>query len=98
MKTIYKYNLTMGFINVMKLPKNASVISVQVQNNKPILWAMVETENELEDRVFIMLTTGSSIGEQVDGHLEHLGTVQLEDEYDGSIFVGHYFEVIKNKF
>lgn len=87
MKRVYKYPLDIQDEVIVMMPKGARVLSVQVQNGRPCLWAAVDpTEMELEKRLFRIAETGHPIHDNVvDGFI---GTIQL---YDGRL-VFHVFE------
>ena len=88
MKTIWKYILEEEDINSIMMPKGANPISAQVQHNKICLWAIVETKNDLEDRLFFLATTGNPM---IDNGLtmNFIDTIQL---YGGDV-VCHLFEM-----
>lgn len=65
------------------MPKGAEILHVAAQENKPVLWALVDPEAEKEDRMVIGWITGAPI--EVHGPYAHLGTVLL----DGGSFVSH---------
>ena len=47
MKQIWKYKLSESGI---EMPIDAEILSVQLQNDVPHIWAMVSPQNELEKR------------------------------------------------
>ena len=87
MKRVYKYPLDIQDEATVMMPIGARVLSVQVQNGRPCLWAAVDpTETEIEKRLFRIAGTGHPIHDDVvDGFI---GTIQL---YDGKL-VFHVFE------
>jgi len=87
MKTIYKYQFETADIVTLKLPTCAKVLTIQIQNDKPCLWALVDTENE---RTFDMELSIFGTGHEVK-NLElstYIGTYQ---ERNGGL-VWHVFE------
>lgn len=88
MKRVYKYPLDIQDEVVVMIPKGARVLSVQVQNGRPCLWAAVDpNELTLEERLFRISGTGHPIQDDVvDGFI---GTIQM---YDGKL-VFHVFEM-----
>jgi hypothetical protein len=86
MRTIHKYELFPE--TVLDIPRGATVLSVQVQREKPYLWAEVDTSNELTKRKFIGVGTGHTIPSEA--RLSFIGTVQLE----GGALVFHIYEVL----
>ena len=71
---------------VMRMPKGAKILGVQVQFNEPKMWALVDDQQPLEERRFYTIGTGHDFDYQ-DGD-QHIGTFQL---HGGSI-VFHVFE------
>lgn len=88
MKRVYKYPLDIHDEVVVMMPKGARVLSVQVQNGSPCLWAAVDpNELTLEERWFRIAGTGYPIQDDVvDGFI---WTIQM---YDGKL-VFHVFEM-----
>ena len=88
MKRVYKYPLEVNDEVSVNMPKGARVLSVQVQNGRPCLWAAVDPcETSQEERRFRIAGTGHPIEDDVvDGFI---GTIQM---YDGRL-VFHVFEI-----
>lgn len=86
MKAVYKYDVPLDDKLRLSLPKNAAVLSVQVQgtNRNPQLWALVDTEAPLEDRYYRWFGTGHEIPLGMDWVF--IATVQTGP------FVFHLFE------
>lgn len=93
MKTVYKYNLATdeGTLNTITLPKGARFVRVGVQPQGFVVWALVDTEAEQEQRALTMVPTGAGIPDGFD--LEFVDTVQIMRP-DGSLIVSHCFEVL----
>lgn len=89
MKAIYKYSLRpLGMMFTVEMPKDAAVLTVQVQNNEPHIWAIVETEAPSEQRSFVLRGTGHEFN---GNEGRYIGTFQL----DAAAFVGHLFEAAR---
>lgn len=88
MKRVYKYHLDIQDEVSVMMPKGARVLSVQVQDGRPCLWAAVDPiQIELEKRTFRIAGTGHPIADDViDGFV---GTIQM---LDGRL-VFHVFEM-----
>ena len=86
MKTIYKYEIELVDNQSIEMPKGAEVLSVQVQNNKPCLWAIVETERPTERKLFKIAGTGNPFDTNLHRY-KCIGTFQL------NLFVWHLFEL-----
>lgn len=82
MQTIWKYNLTPGE-NVLKIPRGALALTVQIQYGKLVMWCIVDPEEPPEPRRFVIYGTGQSLS-NCDSF--YLGTVQMAD------LVWHVFE------
>jgi hypothetical protein len=68
------------------LPKNAQILSVQYQDDKPCVWAMVDSDAPREQRRFLLYGTGHPIKEHE--RLKFIGTIQRIG------LVGHLFEFL----
>jgi hypothetical protein len=84
MKTIYKYELSSKDAS-MKLPKGAEILSVAIQDGRPMLWALVDPENVLEDRFISTVGTGW----ELEDNMKYICT------YMEGYFVWHVFEMIQ---
>ena len=86
MRKIYKYELpTNGDIITIK-QCIIKILSIQEQNGIPMMWAIVDPDNEaVEPLEIVAIGTGWTLPTGLD---EYLGTAQ--DEYD---FVWHYFSL-----
>lgn len=73
MKTVYKYmvNQTMW----IEVPKDAKILTAQVQQGNICLWVEVETENEMVLQMIYVVATGGSIPPAKT----YVGTVQLAE-------------------
>lgn len=87
MKIIYKYPITSSQMPVsvctMRVPENNVPLCIQIQNNQICLWTLVDTEEPLVLREFLIMGTGHLMPK--DGVM-YLGTVQQPP------FVWHIFE------
>ena len=59
---IFKYNLNhIHCPELIKLPKDAKITGFGIQMQKPVMWALVDEDNVLEERKFILAFTGKNI-------------------------------------
>lgn len=84
MPTIWKYPLNPGTTE-HNMPVGATVLTVQVQRDEPVLWAMVEPSAEQERRVFDIYGTGHGMR---DAPGRYITTFQM----GGGALVWHVFE------
>ncbi len=86
---IWKYQISNNDI-IIKVPggKSAQILSLQLQDNVPTIWVLVNPEEELAERRFVTFVTGS-FGNIISNYHNYIGTYQI----DG--FVGHVFEIIE---
>lgn len=70
---IFKYKLELADEQLVSLPKGAELLTVQVQNNQPCLWALVDEKATLKTNTVLIYGTGH----QVDKRGKYLGTFQL---------------------
>lgn len=61
MKAIWKYPLEITDVQTIMMPVDAAVLTVQVQNDQPCIWAMVYTDSEKVQKTVRMYGTGHPI-------------------------------------
>ena len=88
--TIYKYKLSVQDQQEIHIPAGAKLLSAQMQDGAPCLWALVNTGNPLEEVVIRMYGTGHEVTNP--GTLEFIGTFQYV-EYG---LVYHVFKEIQD--
>mgnify|MGYP000965629744 CR=1 FL=1 len=88
---VYKYEIKSGEYQDLLMPKGAKILTVQVQGRSVCIWALVNPDNELESRRFLIAGTGHAIEGSVD-NLLYIGTFQITWEIFPLVF--HVFEVI----
>jgi hypothetical protein len=101
MRTIYKYEIPLAGEAVVLMPKYAQLLKFAMQfiekndcaGNLLCVWAVVDTGNEPEERIFQIFGTGHPLPENAvvawgidDGHSNYRDTI-----LDGP-FVWHIFE------
>lgn len=65
MKTIYKYILpNIGIKETIDIYENYEIIHFEMQNEIPCFWAMVNTENQLVKKDFLIIGTGQGVPER----------------------------------
>jgi len=84
MKTIYKYTLDSQDCT-LQLPKGAELLTVQLQNGIPTLWALVNPMTVTEERHICIVGTGWD----VEDNMKYITT------YMDGYFVWHAFELIR---
>ena len=84
--TIYKYQIQITDVQMVKLPINAAILTAQMQGDQLCLWAKIEeTNTDTEDRMIEVFGTGHPM----TSHLRrYIGTVQM----DGGSLIWHVFE------
>jgi len=90
-KSIWKFPLEVVdgmLINVIKMPLDAEILCVQVQNEIPCMWAIVNIGNDLENRFFRVVATGEILQKEYLDVREYIGTFQLNE----GALVFHLFE------
>lgn len=81
---IYKYQLENSH-NTIEMPIGAKVLTMQLQNGIPCIWALVDQKLTYEKRKFEVIPTGPYFYDNYP--LTYIGTFQNGD------FVGHVFEI-----
>lgn len=83
-KTIWKFLLELTDGQVLMIPEGAEVLTVQLQNGEPCLWAIVNPEHGPEPRRFEIHRTGNPIAAFAERR--YIATFQQPP------FVWHVFE------
>lgn len=87
MQVIYKYPLT-GPMTALRMPEGAEILCVQMQNDIPCVWALVNTSFDMETRRIMLVGTGHSV--PAGCFIEtYLGTIQMQ----GGALIFHVFDV-----
>lgn len=85
---IWKYNFDIGGEFIVEMPRGAKVLTVQMQADRPCLWALVNlVDARTDERTFVVVGTGHPF--DPTGR-EYVGTIQ-----DGS-FVWHIWEQVRS--
>lgn len=88
MKRVYKYQLEIKDEVLVSMPKDAKILTVQVQNGRPCIWASVDpSSSDMEIRKFRIAGTGHPVEDSIIEN--YIGTVQM---YEGKL-VFHVFEI-----
>lgn len=89
MKTVYKYPLVLTDVNVVVLPPDAEILSVQEQPGQLALWALVDpSAPHIAQRTICIAGTGHPLDSSVG--YRHISTFQMH----GGNLVFHAFEVL----
>jgi hypothetical protein len=89
MQTIHKHTLAIDDVQILNLPRFSLPLSVQIQNGKPQLWALVNTDEPTAEYTVLCYGTGHEVALLPVGH-EFLGTVQLPNVALVFHFFGFY--------
>ena len=74
-RTIYKYPLTLQRSQVVTLPRVHKILTVQAQGQRPMLWAMVNTDSVSEQLRIYCLPTGE---EGPPPEWDYIATIQVD--------------------
>jgi hypothetical protein len=80
--TIHKYLVG----PIVELPTGAEILTLDVQNGLPMIWALVDTDKGIDPKEFRVVGTGESLPPDTNRDT-YIGTWQLGP------FVWHLFEV-----
>jgi hypothetical protein len=86
---IWKFPLPKDLNGVIAAPGPFRVLTLQIQDDWPCIWAIVDPAAPLVDRHIRVFGTGHELRD--DQEVQYLGTFQL---LDGD-FVGHVFLVLE---
>ncbi len=84
MKKIFKYPLEITDSQEIHLSPNCQLLSVQIQNGAPTLWAMVDPDARMFPVTVYVIGTGNPVPSEVNTAI-YVDTVQLNG------FVWHVF-------
>jgi hypothetical protein len=85
MKAIWKYPIFIRQEQIIDMPLDAKILTVQLQGDFAVLWALVETNNPIEGRIIVTLMTGESANDLPEDS-SYIGTYQKDE------LVYHIFE------
>lgn len=85
---IWKYQLKVTDWQNISMPQDAEILTVQVQNGIPCLWALVNPEAETEIRCIEIFGTGNQILSGMGASRKYISTFQIPEA--GLVF--HVFE------
>lgn len=88
-KKIFKYQLSIDYRQSIKIPKNGIIRKLGIQKDTACLWVEVDTTNDLEDRIFLIFSTGQIIR---DENINYIDSFTL---YKGEL-VFHVYEQLIN--
>lgn len=95
MNKILKYHILPDMMDI-EMPKDAQVLTIQCQNDIPVIWALVNPDNEKEKKHFELFGTGHDVptrqgqkGRTIPIKRKYINTFQMKD---GLVF--HLFERI----
>ncbi len=84
-KTIHKFPFPIKDVVTLQLPVGAIMQCVNVQQRRPCLWAVVDSEMPLTERVLEIYATGQLMSESPK---VYVGTIMVDD----GLFVFHVYE------
>lgn len=88
--SIWKFPFDMTDEVKITMPTGSRILSLQVQNGRPCVWALVDTQtSDTEDRVFDIYGTGQPL-KDMDKE-SFIGTCQLSE------LVFHVFEILPDE-
>lgn len=76
MTTIWKFPLKLASFQTVEMPEGAVVLSLQDQNGRPTIWALVQSSAPKRKRAVKMVGTGLSAPDDVLSTHRFLGTYQ----------------------
>ena len=89
-KQIWEFPITDPANIIIPMPKNAEVLTIQMQGQNPCIWALVEPDNELEKRYFELHGTGHNMRYDIWVERKYINTIQMHSRK----LVFHLFERI----
>lgn len=87
MKVVWKYKLGLEKeTQSIKMPRWSTILDVQLQDGEPVMWALVDPNASMIERLFIWVFTGEKSD---DWNYDYIGTIQVGP------MVYHLFEEIE---
>lgn len=86
MQQIWKFPLQISDAQRIEMPIGAEILTVQLQGDVPVLWALVDVKALKEYRIIEVLGTGNPIHNGMGTNRKYISTFQRGG------FVGHVFE------
>lgn len=80
---VWKFPLPFPGLNVLEMPEGAEVLTVQMQGDYPVLWALCNPDAPKQTRTFLQVMTGHWLTHRPG---RYVATVQVGD------LVVHVFE------
>lgn len=90
MKVVYKYPLS-DWQETIKMPKDAEILTAQIQGTTTYIWALVDTDNPIEERTFAIYGTGNEI--KSCGEMRYINTIFQNAGLSLTSYVWHIFEI-----
>lgn len=91
MKVIYKYRLPFMEVSKVIMPKDARIIRADGLDGALWLWAIVDTDNPIEERTFHLYKTGSEMPVNIDKAIYHgCGSIFIQMEL--CLYVFEFYE------
>jgi hypothetical protein len=88
MRQIWKFPVEIADDVTIIMPRGAEVLYVGEQAAGLAIWALVDPDESLEERMFHIFGTGHSIPSIIEGR-DHIATVPMRD----GVFVWHVFDL-----
>lgn len=85
--SIWKFRLGVTREQEIEIPRDAKILTVQVQRGHPVLWAVVLTSNPIVRRRIVTYGTGHEVGWEAFGDV-YIATYQLPDGTVWHVFDG----------
>lgn len=76
--TIWKFSLPIDDTMFLSMPAGAKILSVQTQDDEPMLWALVDPKAPTVKRSFVLRGTGHPMSYE-DAALPFIGTFQMRE-------------------
>ena len=92
MRTIYRYDLELQHEQLITLPRNAEILTVDRQTRLPLglsLWALINTDEPVVDRKIILVGTGTEDPNEAFGGVDAKFIATFQEP---SGFVWHFFD------
>jgi len=83
-KTIWKYKIAITDRQIIEMPQETKILSVQIQDNHVCLWCLIAPERTTFPRGIRIIGTGEPIEPGFDGIF--IDTIQLNKDLEFHVF------------
>lgn len=89
MKIVKRYELQIEPEQKIKVPFNSEILSVQIMNNRPALYILVDNDDKPMERTFVIVANNKDVPQHING-THYVGSFEYQEEIGKHLL--HCFE------